>query len=756
VQASKIARSVVSRLNLTDALAVSGIVVISMLIRAISASYPLAINGFDSWYLFYNALLIFHSGGNWYAVPPDVHAWYPWGFAIEKGDIIGLPFLVSLVSLIFGGSDNVVYTVTMFADIFLVGISVVAAFLVGEALSGSKAGGYVAALLIAVSPALTVKNIVGGLPKTSWGGLLVLFTIYLMYMGIKKGKGWYGIAAGIVLFLAEVAWGGNTYIIGTLAVAAILTIILNRNNETTAKLYTITGVTTAFLTSLSPNSIGFMSGAAHGLGFLIVGLLLYVDLYVRRALNKEYVDTAPMLIGAFGVILFAVALLGLVLSGHVNVIPPRYFAIINPFYQSSVPIDKTVAEYIPQSVTSMIRTFGTSLFLMIPGVYFMLRRGNLAELWLLALTVISLYGTSEQPYLFDYTTYVVAASAGVGIGYIISTFYKNKTLKLSRALPVVVVALVAFSMAADAASAVQQSDIPNAIINAGSPYPYPSTAWINALQWINQKTPSNSVIFSWWDYGYWIQVVGNRTVIDENNTLNGTQIRLMADMFLNNETVAANILEKDFHLYPAGNPNATRPVYIVAYDTITVYSGAGGRQVYLGYPPSYGSPFVGYTTSFGDLAKMGAMITIAGYPLSEFLNDTLVYSAINKTQAQYGTNQPQVASFIENSIVQSTTFAWTNRSYQALLPQLFIEAAQSQGQTVIQPFTSTVLFTSSQIVVVGSPLPTIDLHYFQPVHIALSPLVSSNGTAIGGPGYVSYVMVVVYQFVQPGYVAGIN
>jgi hypothetical protein len=45
VQASKIARSVVSRLNLTDALAVSGIVVISMLIRAISASYPLAING---------------------------------------------------------------------------------------------------------------------------------------------------------------------------------------------------------------------------------------------------------------------------------------------------------------------------------------------------------------------------------------------------------------------------------------------------------------------------------------------------------------------------------------------------------------------------------------------------------------------------------------------------------------------------------------------------------------------------------------
>ncbi|BBD72603.1 peptide transporter [Sulfodiicoccus acidiphilus] len=740
---------------MTDALVVTGIVVISMLIRGLSAGYPLAINGFDSWYLFYNALLITHAGGNWYAVPPDVHAWYPWGYFIEKGDTIGLPFLVALVSMLLGNSANSVYTVTMYADIFLAGMGVVAAYLVGEALSGSKGGGYIAALLVAFSPALTSKNIVGGLPKSSWGGLLVLFTIYLMYVGSKKGKAWYGIPAGVVLFLAEITWGGNTYIIGTLAVAAILTVLLNRNNEVTAKLYTVAGVTTAFLTSLAPNSIGFMSGAAHGLGFLLVGVILYIDLYLKKHLPKEYIDATPLIMGALGVILVGLVLVGLVFSGKVDVIPTRYFAIINPFYQATVPIDKTVAEYIPQSVTSMIRSFGTSLLLLIPGVYFILRRGNLAELWLLALTVVSVYGTSEQPYLFNYTAYVLAATAGVGAGYIISTFYSNRTIRMSKALPAVFIALVAFSMAADAAVAVQQSNIPNAIVNSASPYPYPSYAWIDALDWINNHTPTDSVIFSWWDYGYWIQVVGNRTVIDENNTLNGTQIRLMADMFLNNESVAANILERNFHLYPYGNPNFTRPVYIVAYDTVTEYTASGSPQWYLGYPPSYGSPFVGYTTSFGDIAKMGAMMTIAGYPLSDFLNDTLIYSAINQTQAQFS-NEPQVASFIESSIVQATSFAWTNRTYQALLPQMFIEALQAQGGTVIQPFSTRVLITSSQILVVGNPLPTVQLHYFQPVYIAMTPLVSSNGTPIGGPNYVSYVMVIIYQFVQPGYIAPVS
>ena len=32
----------------------------------------------------------------------------------------------------------------------------------------------------------------------------------------------------------------------------------------------------------------------------------------------------------------------------------------------------------------------------------------------------------------------------------------------------------------------------------------PSDAWMKALEWTEENTPEDSVILSWWDYGYWI------------------------------------------------------------------------------------------------------------------------------------------------------------------------------------------------------------------------------------------------------------
>jgi asparagine N-glycosylation enzyme membrane subunit Stt3 len=37
--------------------------------------------------------------------------------------------------------------------------------------------------------------------------------------------------------------------------------------------------------------------------------------------------------------------------------------------------------------------------------------------------------------------------------------------------------------------------------------------WWSALQWINDNTPEDSVVVTWWDYGYWIQAIGQRAVI---------------------------------------------------------------------------------------------------------------------------------------------------------------------------------------------------------------------------------------------------
>ena len=45
-----------------------------------------------------------------------------------------------------------------------------------------------------------------------------------------------------------------------------------------------------------------------------------------------------------------------------------------------------------------------------------------------------------------------------------------------------------------------------------------------AYYWLKQNTPHDAKIMSWWDYGYQITGMANRTVLVDNNTWNNTHI----------------------------------------------------------------------------------------------------------------------------------------------------------------------------------------------------------------------------------------
>jgi len=44
--------------------------------------------------------------------------------------------------------------------------------------------------------------------------------------------------------------------------------------------------------------------------------------------------------------------------------------------------------------------------------------------------------------------------------------------------------------------------------------------WQNAMKWVRESTPTTAVFAHWWDYGYWVQSLGNRaTVTDGGNAI---------------------------------------------------------------------------------------------------------------------------------------------------------------------------------------------------------------------------------------------
>ena len=52
--------------------------------------------------------------------------------------------------------------------------------------------------------------------------------------------------------------------------------------------------------------------------------------------------------------------------------------------------------------------------------------------------------------------------------------------------------------------------------------------WKDATLWIKQNTSEDAVIASWWDYGYWITTLSDRTTIADNATLINWQINKLA------------------------------------------------------------------------------------------------------------------------------------------------------------------------------------------------------------------------------------
>ena len=63
-----------------------------------------------------------------------------------------------------------------------------------------------------------------------------------------------------------------------------------------------------------------------------------------------------------------------------------------------------------------------------------------------------------------------------------------------------------------------------------------------AYAWLRMNTASDAKIMSWWDYGYQISAMANRTVIVDNNTWNITHIAALGKAFSGNETVAYRIM----------------------------------------------------------------------------------------------------------------------------------------------------------------------------------------------------------------------
>ncbi|MEM3765434.1 MAG: STT3 domain-containing protein [Candidatus Bathyarchaeia archaeon] len=567
-------------------------------------------DGFISW-------AIENEGKGWI----DYQRWYPQGFYVAKSAFPGLPmtaaFLYKIVSMLGVGIDLMSFC-ALFPAI-MGALACLAIYLLGKDMGGRPVG-LLAALFLALEPSYIQRTSVGFFDDETVGILAFILFVFLFLRAIEENRQIsstvkYAIASGCVLGYFCASWGAAYYPIGLTVLFTLILLLIKRYTRNLFLAYSLTFGLGLFIAInvpyLSPTYL-LTSAILPVAG--VFSLLFLAELLKALTRRKwkviAVVAFISLIIGVF-VVLWQ--------TGFMRGIAGKFISVVNPFERTASPLYESVAEHRVSAWGSIYYEFGFMLIFFIIGLFFIL--GNLSNrnIFLLVFGLTSLYFACSMVRLFVLMAPAFSLLAAVGINGLLKPFMmllkeppkisikkKHGLERVGREFSGIAVFLIflilmvnlAFPMPRVYTQAYTPTTISGGSLSVAPRYlSTPVEEWINMLKWTRNNLKGSTVVCSWWDYGYWLTVLGNVTTLADNATVNGTQIENIGFIFMSNETQAMKMLER----YNAE--------YILVY--VTIY-----------YDSKSGS--VGLASVGGDEGKWVWMAAISGKARDRFINNSLI------------------------------------------------------------------------------------------------------------------------------------
>lgn len=549
--------------------------------------YESIIHEFDPWFNFRaTKYLVTHSYYeflNWF----DDRTWYPLG-RVTGGTLY--PGLMVTSGIIwhtlrewFSLPVDIRNICVLLAPAFS-GLTAISTYFLTKEMKDSNAG-LLAAIFMGIAPGYISRSVAGSYDNEAIAITLLMATFYFWIKAMKIGSVFYGTLTALFYFYMVSAWGGYVFITNLIPLHIFVLILMGRYNHRLYTAYT-TWYALGTLASMQIPFVGFLPIRSndHMAALGVFGLLQLVAVghYVKSKVPskqfKGFLMVSLSLITIFGVAgLFALTALGWIAPWT-----GRFYSLWDTNYAKiHIPIIASVSEHQPTAWPAFFFDTNMLIWLFPAGIYLCFQELRDEHVFVIIYGVLCSYFAGVMVRLMLTLTPIICVSAAIALSKLFDVYLNVVDIFKSDALEDVKTdSKKSKSKVSSSSSASKPSKFIQLLSKAvvllsftfylvyfvyhctwvtSNAYSSPSVVlasrnpdgsqniiddYREAYYWLRMNTPEDAKVMAWWDYGYQIGGMADRTTLVDNNTWNNTHIATVGKAMCSSEDVAYDILKK--------------------------------------------------------------------------------------------------------------------------------------------------------------------------------------------------------------------
>ncbi|KAL5284863.1 STT3B family protein [Megaselia abdita] len=550
------------------------------------------IHEFDPWFNYRATAYMVQNGFynflNWF----DERAWYPLGRivggTVYPGLMItsgGIHWILHALNIPVHIRDICVFLAPVFS-----GLTSISTYLLTKEL-WSPGAGLFAASFIAIVPGYISRSVAGSYDNEGIAIFALQFTYYLWVKSVKTGSVFWSAMAAVFYFYMVSAWGGYVFIINLIPLHVFVLLCMGRYSPRLLTSYS-TFYILGLLFSMQIPFVGFqpIRTSEHMAAMGVFALLMAVAFlkHLQTVLSKT---EFKKLFIAGALIAAGIVFLMVVLATVLGVVAPwsgRFYSLWDTGYAKiHIPIIASVSEHQPTTWFSFFFDLHILVCAFPVGLWYCIKKINDERVFVVLYAISAVYFAGVMVRLMLTLTPVVCMLAGIAFSCLLEVYLKeDNTVSIPKAdetdepavekknlydkagkmkrprhdnsheanglgsnlKSVVIIAILLMLMMFAVhctwvtSNAYSSPSIVLAFHNSHDNSRNILDDFREAYYWLSQNTADDARVMSWWDYGYQIAGMANRTTLVDNNTWNNSHIALVGKAMSSTEEKSYEIM----------------------------------------------------------------------------------------------------------------------------------------------------------------------------------------------------------------------